>query len=369
MKESIKPPVEIRYEKELAALSAADTAKKPENWRLSPQAVRTFILGSSKPVPYQGESISIRKKYFGNDALVERCIITLAGNRGLMLVGEPGTAKTMLSELLSAAISGVSTNTIQGTAGTTEDMIKYSWNYALLLAKGPGREALVPAPLYVGMERGILTRFEEITRTPAEIQDSLISVLSDKVLNVPELGDEGFLFAKPGFNVIGTANTRDKGVNEMSSALKRRFNFETVMPVREVSLEKQIILNEVNELAKENGIAMTPDETAADLLASTYHELREGVSSYGHRIDRPASVMSTAEAVSVYYQTMISAYYYGDGSIDMDCLVQNLVGAVSKENKDDLAKVKEYFSTVIKDKSSKEGGLWKKYYEARKWLK
>ncbi len=369
MKESIKPPVEIRYQKELMALEAADTAKKPQNWRLSPQAVRTFILGSSKPLTYQGESISIRKKYFGNDALIERCIVTLAGNRGLMLVGEPGTAKTMLSEFLSTAISGVSTNTIQGTAGTTEDMIKYSWNYALLLAKGPSREALVPSPLYVGMERGILTRFEEITRTPAEIQDSLISVLSDKVLNVPELGDDGFLFAKPGFNVIGTANTRDKGVNEMSSALKRRFNFETVMPVREVSLEKQIILNEVGELAKENGIDMTPDEEAAELLASTYHELREGISSYGHRIDKPSAVMSTAEAVSVCYQTMISGYYYGDGSMDMDCLVQNLVGAVSKENKDDLQKVKEYFSTVIKDKSSKEGGLWKKYYEARKWLK
>ena len=336
MRESIKPPVEIRYQKELAALEAADTARKPQNWRLSPQAVRTFILGSQKPVTYQGESISIRKKYFGNDALVERCIITLAGNRGLMLVGEPGTAKTMLSELLSASISGVSTNTIQGT---------------------------------VGMERGILTRFEEITRTPAEIQDSLISVLSDKVLNIPELGDDGFLFAKPGFNVIGTANTRDKGVNEMSSALKRRFNFETVMPVREVALEKQIILNEVGELARENGIDMTPDEEAANLLASTYHELREGVSAYGHRIDKPGAVMSTAEAVSVYYQTMISGYYYGDSSIDMDCLVQNLVGAVSKENKDDLGKVKEYFSTVIKDKSSKEGGLWKKYYEARKWLK
>lgn len=369
MKESIKPPVEIRYQKELMALEAADTAKKPGNWRLSPQAVRTFILGSPNPLTYQGENIFIRKKYFGNDALIERCIITLAGNRGLMLVGEPGTAKTMLSELLSAAISGVSTNTIQGTAGTTEDMIKYSWNYALLLAKGPNREALVPSPLYVGMERGILTRFEEITRTPAEIQDSLISVLSDKVLNVPELGDDGFLFAKPGFNVIGTANTRDKGVNEMSSALKRRFNFETVMPVREVSLEKQIILNEVGELAKENGIDMTPDEEAAELLASTYHELREGISSYGHRIDKPSAVMSTAEAVSVYYQTMISGYYYTDGTFDLDCLVQNLVGAISKENRDDLGKVREYFSTIIKDKSSKEGGLWKKYYEARKWLK
>ena len=365
----IKPPVEIRYREELEALKATDTGRVPENWKMSPKAVRTFILGSLKPILYQDKEYKIEKKYFGNDALIERCIVTLAGNRGLMLVGEPGTAKTMLSELLSAAISGVSTNTIQGTAGTTEDMIKYSWNYALLLAHGPSREALVPAPLYVGMEKGILTRFEEITRTPAEIQDSLISVLSDKVLNVPELGDEGFLFAKPGFNVIGTANTRDKGVNEMSSALKRRFNFETVMPVREVSMEKQIIVNEVNKLAQESHIAMSVDENVAELLATTYHELREGISSYGHRIDKPSAVMSTAEAVSVYYQTMITGYYYGEEQISVDCLVQSLLGAVAKENRDDLEKVKGYFNTVIRDKSNKEGGLWKEYYEARKWLK
>lgn len=369
MQESIKPPVEVKYKEELDALKSNDTGRCPENWRLSPKAVRAFILGSAQPMEYNGKSVRVEKKYYGNDALVERCIVTLAGNRGLMLVGEPGTAKTMLSELLSAAISGVSTNTIQGTAGTTEDMIKYSWNYALLLAKGPSREALVPAPLYIGMEKGILTRFEEITRTPAEIQDSLISVMSDKILNVPELGEQGFLFARPGFNVIGTANTRDKGVNEMSSALKRRFNFETVMPVREVAVEKQIILNEVNKLAMESNIHMEADEDVAELLASTYHELREGVSSYGHRIDKPAAVMSTAEAVSVYYQTMLTGYYYGEKRMSVDCLVQNLVGAVSKENKEDLGKVREYFNTVVKDKSGKEGGLWKQYYDARKWLK
>lgn len=366
---AIKPPVEVRFAKELEVLGALDTGKKPANWKLSPRAVRTFILGSREPLVHQGERIYIRKKYLGNDALVERCIITLAGNRGLMLVGEPGTAKTMLSELLSAAISGTSTNTIQGTAGTTEDMIKYSWNYALLLAKGPVREALVPSPLYVGMEQGIITRFEEITRTPAEIQDSLISVLSDKVLNVPELGGEGLLFAKPGFNVIGTANTRDKGVNEMSSALKRRFNFETVLPVRDVAMEKQIIVNEVKDLAKENQIDMAVDENVAELLASTYHELREGVSSLGHRIDKPSAVMSTAEAVSVYYQTMMTAYYYGDGRMDLGCLVENLMGAVQKENRDDLEKLRSYFQTVVQEKGKREGGLWNSYFEARKHLK
>ena len=364
----IRPPMEITYAEQLKALAENDSAVRPENWRLSPEAVRTFILGSRKPIEYSGGSIEIDKKYLGNDALVERCIITLTGNRGLMLVGEPGTAKTMLSELLSAAISGVSTNTIQGTAGTTEDMIKYSWNYALLLAEGPSRKALVPSPLYVGMERGIITRFEEITRTAAEIQDSLISIMSDKVMSVPELGDDGFLFARPGFNVIGTANTRDKGVNEMSSALKRRFNFETVMPVSDVETEKRIILSEVAKLARENGVDMQPDEDIAALLASTFHELREGVSSLGHRIDKPSSVMSTAEAVSVYYQTMLTAYYYG-GPMSVGCLVENLNGAVSKESHEDVEKLKSYFASVIKDKSAKEGGVWQEYYKAKSCLK
>ena len=366
----LRPQAEQRYQEELEALRLWDRDnRKPQNWQLSPKAVRLFILGAPQPVLCGDRKITIRKKYLGNDALVERCIITLAGNRGLMLVGEPGTAKTMLSELLSAAISGCSTNTVQGTAGTTEDMIKYSWNYALLLAKGPSREALVPSPLYVGMEKGILTRFEEITRTPAEVQDSLISVLSDKVLNIPELGDEGLLFARPGFNVIGTANTRDKGVNEMSSALKRRFNFETVRPVGDVKLEKQIILREAGAMARNAGVEMPPDEDAAELLAATFHELREGVSSLGHRIDKPGAVMSTAEAISVYFQTLMTAWYYGDGSMDERVLVDNLVGAVAKESQEDLGKINSYFSTVVRDRAKQEGGAWTRYYEARTRLK
>ena len=365
----IKPPVEIRYAKELEALKANDTARKPENWVLSPKAVRTFILGSKTTIKYNGEKITVNKKFFGNDALVERCIITLAGSRGLMLVGEPGTAKTMLSELLSAAISGTSTNTVQGTAGTTEDMIKYSWNYALLLAKGPVKEALVPSPLYVGMSKGIITRFEEITRTPAEIQDSLISVMSDKVLNIPELEEDGLIFAKPGFNIIGTANIRDKGVNEMSSALKRRFNFETVNPVKDVRLEKQIIINEVEQTALSNKIEMPVDTDVAELLAVTYHELREGVSESGIKIDKPSAVMSTAEAVSVFYQTMSNAWYYEDDKMSLKDLTENLNNAVCKDTKDDLEKLKGYFNTVIKFKAEKIGGIWQEFYTARKYLK
>jgi MoxR-like ATPase len=366
--EYIKPPVEAVYAKQLAALADADAGnRKPEGWRLSPKAIRSFVLGRPTPLPYQGEQVEIDQKYFGDDSLVERCIITLSGNRGLMLVGEPGTAKTMLSELFSAAISGTTTNTVQGTAGTTDDNIKYSWNYALLLANGPVPEALVPAPLYTGLRDGVITRFEEITRCPSEVQDTLISVMSDKVLSIPEFGAEGFLFARPGFNIIATANTRDKGVNEMSSALKRRFNFETVEPISSVKLECEIIERQCRDMLRFAAPEAAVDPDIIDLLATTFHELREGSSAEGNKIESPSAVMSTAEAVSLYYQSALSAYYYGT-DISMDTLVQNIRSAVLKESKDDLPRLKSYWNTVIKGRS--EGNkLWKRYYEARKWIR
>ena len=364
----IKPPVEALYAKELAALALWDNGnRKPEGWRLSPKAVRAFILGLKEPVKLDGEKVEISKKYYGDDTLVERCVITLAGNRGLMLVGEPGTAKTMLSELLSAAVSGSSTNTVQGTAGTTDDNIKYSWNYALLLANGPVPEALVPAPLYTGMQNGSITRFEEITRCPSEVQDTLISVMSDKVLSIPEFGEEGFLFAKPGFNIIATANTRDKGVNEMSSALKRRFNFETVAPVSSVKLECEIITKQCAALLKDTAPEAYVEPDIVELLATTFHELREGQSIEGSKIESPSAVMSTAEAVSLYYQSALSSYYYG-GDITMDTLAQNIRAAVLKESRDDLPRLKAYWSTIVKARADKSK-LWKNFYEARKWIR
>ena len=364
----IKPPTEVLYAKELEALAANDKEnKKPEGWLLSPKSVKTFILGSKSPLKLGKEKIESEQKFYGDDSLVERCIITLAGNRGLMLVGEPGTAKTMLSELLSAAISGITTNTVQGTAGTTDDNIKYSWNYALLLAKGPVPEALVPGPLYTGMSQGKITRFEEITRCPSEVQDTLISVMSDKVLSVPEFGEDGFVFAKPGFNIIATANIRDKGVNEMSSALKRRFNFETVNPINSVKLESAIISRQAGSILQAIDDKIQIDEDIVELLATTFNELREGVSKEGKKIESPSSVMSTAEAVSLYHQSALTSYYY-ETDISIDTLVQNITTTVLKEGKDDLPRLKNYFSTVIKSRAETDE-LWQKFYEARKWIK
>jgi MoxR-like ATPase len=275
----------------------------------------------------------------------------------------------MLSELLAAAVSGISTNTIQGSAGTTEDQIKYSWNYALLLNEGPTLRALVPAPLYVGMRDGILVRFEEITRCPPEIQDVLVSILSDKIMTVPELsGEERVLLAKPGFNVIATANIRDRGVHEMSSALKRRFNFETVHPIRDLKLEMSVVSRECERLLRESSVAVETPSEVIELLVTAFQDLREGVSAEGIQLERSTSVMSTAEAVSVAMSAGLDAFYYGGRRLTPDFVARHIAGAVLKDNPDDLKKLKHYFDVVVQQRAERTGGPWSEFLAARKWL-
>lgn len=105
---------------------------------------------------------------------------TLATDRALLLLGVPGTAKSWVSEHLAAAITGDSTMVIQCTAGTDENQVRYGWNYAQLLAHGPSREALVPTPMMRAMEAGKLCRLEELTRMGSDVQDTLITVLSER---------------------------------------------------------------------------------------------------------------------------------------------------------------------------------------------
>ncbi len=357
----LRPSAEDQYASELSALARVDTGPKPPGWKLSPRSVRDFLCGRKDP--------PVRRKFFGDDVLVERAVVGLSSNRGLMLVGEPGTAKSMLSELLAAAISGTSVNAIQGSAGTTEDHIKYSWNYALLLAEGPSQRALVASPLYVAMRDGLLVRFEEITRCPPEIQDALVSVLSEKVLIVPELvGPQRVLHAKPGFNVIATANTRDRGVHEMSSALKRRFNFETVHPIRDLKQEVELVARECDRLLREADAPAGVDRDVVGLLVTVFHDLREGVTFEGVQLEKPSTVMSTAEAVSVAMSAGLDAYYYGEGRLTPAHVARHLAGAVLKDNPDDLKKLRHYFDVVVRQRGQKEGGLWIDLHEARKSL-
>jgi MoxR-like ATPase len=371
----LREPAEVRYAAELDALAAADAGAKPPGWKLSPRAVRTFVLGGDLPTtavakPAKGKkpaaaSPAIARKFHGDEAMIDRAIVTLMSNRGLLLVGEPGTAKSMLSELLAAAISGTSALTIQGTAGTTEDQIKYSWNYALLLAEGPTKNALVPAPLYHGLSRGQLVRFEEITRCPPEIQDTLISVLSDKVLYVPELrGEDNAVFAMPGFNIIATANTRDRGVHEMSAALKRRFNFETVPPIAEKKFELELVTREAAQLLHHAGASAALPEDVIDVLVTTFLDLRKGRTEEGTAVERPTAAMSTAEAVSVAFAAGLDAAYFGDGSIRGEHLARQLVGTVLKDSADDAKKVRQYFEVVVKTRAKKDAH-WKSFYDGR----
>ena len=205
------------------ALAAADDRPRPARWQLSPWAVATYLLGGTLP-----DGTVITPKYVGPRRIVEVAVTTLATDRALLLLGVPGTAKTWVSEHLAAAVSGDSTLLVQGTAGTPEEAIRYGWNYAQLLAHGPSRDALVPSPVMRAMAEGMTARVEELTRIPADVQDSLITILSEKTLPIPELGQE--VQAVRGFNLIATANDRDRGVNELSSALRRRFN-TVVLPL------------------------------------------------------------------------------------------------------------------------------------------
>jgi len=354
-----RPAAEVLYADELQRLAGAEgDAPRPPGWQLSPGSVLKFIAGDP--------SLGISEKFVGRRSFLERAIVALATNRGLMLIGEPGTAKSLLSELLAAAVCGDSTLTIQGSAGTSEDNIKYSWNYALLVSEGPSERSLVPAPLYRGLKEGKIVRFEEITRCPLEIQDTLLSVLSDRVMSVPELeGEARTLFARHGFNVIATANTRDRGVNEMSAALKRRFNFETVAPIQDIQLEMSLVQRETNRLLARSGlpVALQPDMT--ELLVTTFHELRMGRTADGQGLEPLTTAMSTAEAVSTAYAAGIHAYYYGGGQVEPEHVAQHLVGAVLKDSPDDLKKVRHYFNHVVK---KRRGPLWKAFYEAREHL-
>ncbi len=354
-------PAERLHADELDALTADDRHPRPPGWRLSAQAVRRFILGGAA----DANGPACRQKIFGNDLAVERAIVTLAGQRGLLLVGEPGTAKSLLSELLAAAISGSSTHTVQGSAGTAEEQIRYGWNYALLLKEGPSERALVPGPLHRCMAQGQLLRFEEITRCPVEIQDSLIPVLSDRVLHVPELGDAAMLLSRPGFNIVATANLRDRGVNEMSAALKRRFNFETLLPIRDIAAEAELVGREVDRLLAEDGIEARLPPDVGLLLVQVFQELRGG-EALGVRLEPLSSVLSTAEAVNVAYSAAAEAWYFEHDAVQPERLLRHMSGTVLKDDADDRKRVTDYLRLL----RSKRGGepVWRRLLEGERWL-
>jgi MoxR-like ATPase len=365
------PPAEIRYDEELAAIQSADSNERPEGWILSPQAVVDFICGTDgqKIGSSKAKAVAISEKFVGPRDLIQRCVVTLAGERGLLLVGEPGTAKSMLGELLAVAISGTSGLTIQGTAGTTEDQIRYGWNYAMLLERGPCPEALVASPVYNGMKTGRIVRFEEVTRCLPEIQDSLISLLSERRMMVPELTeDDSSLFAAPGFNIIATANLRDRGVSEMSAALKRRFNFETVTPIQDSQREIELVSRRAKAILNKSTQNIPVDSTLVQLLVQIFRDLRSGRTNEGWQVQQPSTVMSTAEAVAVTTAILREGAFFPSGFDPVSRLPGHLLGVVMKDDPKDRERLLHYWDGPVRRRSEEGNPLWKRLRELRSQL-
>jgi MoxR-like ATPase len=360
-----REPAEVRYADQLEALRQNDSDTPPRGWRLSPRAVLTYIVGG-KPIKTKqnGKTIEvpITRKFFGDDGLVERAVITLASERALLLVGEPGCGKSWLSEHLAAAVSGNSTLTIQGTAGTTEEHIKYSWNIARVIAEGPTPHNLIPSPTMIGMRTGSLLRFEEITRCVPDVQDALVSILSDKAIAVPELPDANMVWAAPGFNVIATANTRDQGVNELSAALKRRFNYIHIPVVADKKTEVEIVQQRTTELLERYDLPTRLTPPLLDLLATVFREIRDGKTTDGVSVKKPSTTLSTAEAIGVAVEAALRARYFGSGTVTPADIARNLVGSVVKEDQADLTVLKEYVVLVAKKRATKDKA-WQEFHD------
>lgn len=355
--EILRPHAEVAYAEELKALAATDADVRPTGWNLSPRAVVRYLLGDTLD-----DGTEITTKYFGNRRLMEIAVASLVTDRALLLVGVPGTAKTWVSEHLTAAICGDSTLLVQGTAGMSEDALRYGWNYARLLAEGPSEQALVPSPVMVGMQQGKLVRIEELTRIPSDVQDALITVLSEKLLPIPELNRE--TQAQRGFNVIATANDRDRGVNELSSALRRRFN-TVVMPLpATLEEEVRIVTDRSRAAAERMQLPPVKQDAAAEInrLVTIFRELRSGRTEDGRtQVKSPSSTLSTAEAISVINQSRALSYHFGHGDLEAEHLAASLAGAVVKDAERDGAVWQEYLDLVVKNRKG-----WEDLYDALK---
>lgn len=352
--EVLRQHAETSYAHELDELARHDQGPRPPGWRLSPKSVRTYLVGGKLPNGFE-----VSPKYIGNARLMEIAIATLVTDRALLLLGVPGTAKSWVSEHLAAAVCGDSTMLVQGTAGTDESALRYGWNYAKLLAEGPSMNALVASPMMRAMREGKLARLEELTRIPSDVQDTLITLLSEKTLPIPELDSE--VQARRGWNVIATANNRDRGVNELSSALMRRFN-TVVLPVPDnLEQEVSIVSRRVSEMGQ--ALQLPGEKPALDEIrrvVTVFRELRNGVTEDGKtKVKSPSGTLSAAEAISVVNHGVAVSAYYGDGTLQAADLAAGITGAIVKDPVGDRVVWMEYLKTVVKER---EG--WKDLYRA-----
>ena len=363
-----RPVAEDKFAEELEILCAADDGPRPPGWKMTPGRVIDFLCGTDgEKVKAGKKSQVISRKFVGPRDLIERCVVTLAGERGLLLVGQPGTAKSMLSELLAAAVSGDSRMTVQGTAGTTEDQLRYSWNYALLIDRGPTPEALVPSPVMTAMQNGCLARIEEVTRCLPEVQDALISLLSERRIMIPEFGgdDTSGVAGVPGFNVIATANLQDRGVSEMSAALKRRFNFELVLPIANHDQEVELVAKQSKAMLAETGIETEVDQSLVNMLVTIFRDLRDGSTAEGWTVERPATAMSTAEAVAVSNAISRQTSFFREQTDPVSLIPGHLLGVVLKDDSSERQRLLAYWDGPVRRRAEAGDKLFERLFDLR----
>lgn len=350
----LRPHAEQAFAHELDALAKVDDKPRPANWKLSPWAVVQYLMGATL-----SDGTVITPKYVGNQRLIEVAVATLATDRALLLLGVPGTAKSWVSEHLAAAVAGDSTLLVQGTAGTAEEAVRYGWNYARLLAEGPSPAALVASPIMTAMERGAIARVEELTRMPSDVQDGMITTLSEKTLPVPELGIE--VQARSGFNLIATANDRDRGVNDLSSALRRRFNTVVLPLPSSADEELKIVTKRVAELGRSLQLPEASDALSEiRRVVTVFRELRQGHTEDNKTsLKTPSATLSAAEAISVVTSGLALAAHFGDGVLRAEDVAAGIVGAVVKDPVADEVIWQEYLQTVVRERSD-----WKDFYRA-----
>ncbi len=351
----LRPHAEQTFASELAALAAADDRPRPPSWLLSPQAVVTYLLGGTladgardhaqvrRAAPPRSRSPSRRWPPTGPCC----CSASPAPPRR----GCPSTWRR--------PISGDSTLLVQGTSGTAEEAIRYGWNYARLLAEGPSKAAMMPSPVMTAMAEGRIARVEELTRIPSDVQDALITILSEKTLPVPELGIE--VQAVQGFSVIATANDRDRGVNDLSSALRRRFN-TVVLPLPETEDEEvAIVARRVAQLGRALELPEMPSALEEiRRVVTIFRELRSGLTADQRtRLKSPTGTMSPAEAISVITSGIALAAHFGDGVLRPADVAAGIVGAVIKDPVTDGAVWSEYLEAVVRERRG-----WADFYRA-----
>jgi MoxR-like ATPase len=350
----LRQTAEQQFSHELDELKKQDKHPIPENWQMSPHAVVTYLMGGQL-----ANGFVVSPKYIGNRRLMEIAVATLTTDRALLLYGLPGTAKSWVSEHITAAITGDSNLVVQGTAGTGEEAIRYGWNYARLLSEGPSLNAIVETPVMRAMKDGKIVRVEELTRIGSDVQDCLITILSEKMLPIPELNTQ--VQAVKGFNIIATANNRDKGVNDLSSALKRRFN-TVILPVPDnLNEEIDIVSQRVAGYSKAMNLPVEkPILEEINRIVTIFRELRNGVSNDGKtKLKSPSGTLSTAEAISVMNNGLSLAYHFGDGALTAEDLASGIIGAIVKDPVQDKLVMQEYMETVLKQRDG-----WKDIYRA-----